>query len=288
MKLSIECLPCLLNQAVRLSRVHIDNEEVQRCLLQRIMGELANLEDDASAPYAAQKIQRLLKELLQNPDPYREEKCYYNAEMLKLENDFQELINAAGDRLSMALKLAAAGNVIDFGPGYDLSRAKVLTVIRETLEKDFAPEAFEELKSRLQVSKSLLYLGDNSGEIVLDKVFIRTIKEYHPQLEVRFATRGAPVLNDVTEEDAYLVGMQDYAEIINNGTDIPGTVLAYCSPDFQSIFNDSDLLIAKGQGNFESLYGCGKENLYYIFLCKCDLFAQRCGAKKDDIILKAE
>lgn len=288
MKLSIECLPCLFNQALRLARVHIDSEEAQRCLLRRIMKELANLEDDASAPYAAQKIQRILKDFLQNPDPYREEKYYYNAEMLKLEKEFEELIRSADDQLNVALKLAAAGNVIDFGPGYDLSREKVLAVIRQTLEKDFPAAPFGELKSRLQASKRLLYLGDNCGEIVLDKLFIRTIKEYHPHLEVKFATRGAPAINDITEEDAYLVGMDAYAEIINNGTDIPGTVLEHCSLGFQDIFNESDLVIAKGQGNFESLYGCGKDDLYYIFLCKCDLFAQRCGAEKNDIILMAE
>ncbi|MEN6389004.1 MAG: ARMT1-like domain-containing protein [Syntrophomonas sp.] len=288
MKLSIECLPCLLGQAVRLAKEHIYSEEARQSLLKRVLRELADLEDDASAPYAAQKIQRLFKELLQNPDPYREEKHYYNIEMLKLENDFEELLRSANDHLSTALKLAAAGNVIDFGPGYDLSREKVLQVIRETLEKEFPVEPFEELKSRLKNAKKLLYLGDNSGEIVLDKVFIRTIKEHHPQLEVKFATRGMPVINDVTEEDAYLVGMQDYADIINNGIDIPGTVLEHCSAGFQDIFNDADVVIAKGQGNLESLLGCGKENLFYIFLCKCDLFAQRCGAKKKDIILKAE
>ncbi|MEN6351278.1 MAG: ARMT1-like domain-containing protein, partial [Syntrophomonas sp.] len=201
MKLSIECLPCLLGQAVRLAKEHIDSEGARQSLLKRVLREMADLEDDASAPYAAQKIQRLFKELLQNPDPYREEKHYYNTEMLKLENDFEELIRSANDGLSTALKLAAAGNVIDFGPGYDLSREKVLQVIRETLEKEFPVEPFEELKSRLKNGKKLLYLGDNAGEIVLDKVFIRTIKEYHPQLEVKFATRGMPVINDVTEED---------------------------------------------------------------------------------------
>lgn len=288
MKLSIECLPCLLNQAVRLARVHLDNDESQRSLLKKVTMELANLEEDASAPYVAYKTQQIFKEFLQSPDPYREEKYYYNVEMLKLEKDFQELIRTADDQLSMALKLAAAGNVIDFGPGYDLSREKVLKVIEQTLKKEFPGQVFAALKSKLQSSRSLLYLGDNSGEIVLDKVFIRTIREYHPHLEVKFATRGEPVINDITEEDAYLVGMESCAAIINNGTGMPGTVLEYCSPEFQNIFHDSDLVIAKGQGNFESLYGCKKDHLYYIFLCKCDLFAQRFGARKNDIILKAE
>lgn len=288
MKLSIECLPCLINQAVRMAKVHLDTEAEQRSLVKKIMLEIAAIEDQASAPYAAQKIQRAFKDALQNQDPYREEKDFYNSEMLKLEGEFWDLVRSAEDRLGVALKLAAAGNIIDFGPGHDLSREKVLEVIHQTLAKDFPAEAFDALKSDLQAARKLLYLGDNTGEIVFDKIFIRTIKEEYPRLEIDFATRGEAVLNDITEEDAYLVGMDGYARIINNGTDIPGTVLEHCSHSFQKVFNEADLIIAKGQGNFESLYGSGRDNLYYVFLCKCNLFMERCGANQNDIMLIKE
>lgn len=288
MRLSIECLPCLLNQTVRLAEVHLDNEEEQRSLVKRIMLELSAIDDHASAPYVAQKIQRALKDALHNPDPYREEKRFYNREMLKLEGEFSDLIKLSADPLQMALKLAAAGNIIDFGPGHDLSREKVLNILHETLEKDFRPETFDSLKSDLKAAQKVLYLGDNAGEIVFDKMFISTIKEEYPGLEVDFATRGEAVLNDVTEEDAYFVGMDAFAKVINNGTDIPGTVLEHCSNSFQKTFNEADVIIAKGQGNFESLYGIGRDNLYYIFLCKCNLFMERCGAKQNDIMLIRE
>ena len=288
MKLSIECLPCLINQAVRMAKVHLDTEAEQRSLVKKIMLEIAAIGDQASAPYAAQKIQRAFKDALQNQDPYREEKDFYNSEMLKLEGEFWDLVRSAEDRLGVALKLAAAGNIIDFGPGHDLSREKVLEVIHQTLAKDFPAEAFDALKSDLQAARKLLYLGDNTGEIVFDKIFIRTIKEEYPRLEIDFATRGEAVLNDITEEDAYLVGMDGYARIINNGTDIPGTVLEHCSHSFQKVFNEADLIIAKGQGNFESLYGSGRDNLYYVFLCKCNLFMERCGANQNDIMLIKE
>ncbi|MDD3363874.1 MAG: ARMT1-like domain-containing protein [Syntrophomonas sp.] len=288
MKLSIECLPCLLNQAVRLAKTHLDTEEEQRSLVKRIMLELAAIEDNASAPYVAQKIQRAIKDALQNPDPYREEKCFYNREMLKLEREFSELIKLAVDPLETALKLAAAGNIIDFGPSYDLSREKVLKILHETLKKDFQAETFDSLKSDLKAARKILYIGDNAGEIVFDKMFIGSIKEKYSGLEVDFATRGEAVLNDVTEEDAYFVGMDAYARVINNGTDIPGTVLEHCSNSFQKVFNEADVIIAKGQGNFESLYGIGRDNLYYIFLCKCNLFMERCGAKQNDIMLMRE
>lgn len=288
MKLSIECLPCLLNQAVRLAKAHLEIEEEQRSLVKRIMLELAASEEQASAPYMARRIQRVLKDVLQNSDPYREEKYFYNSEMLKLEGEFSELIKLASEPLETALKLAAAGNIIDFGPGHDLSREKVLKILYETLEKSFQAETFASLKSDLKTAQKILYLGDNAGEIVFDKMFIRTIKEQYPYLEVDFATRGEAVLNDITEEDAYFVGMDAYAQIINNGTDIPGTDFEHCSKRFQTIFNKADVIIAKGQGNFESLYGIGRDNLYYIFLCKCNLFMERCGAKQNDIMLMRE
>lgn len=285
MKLSIECLPCLLKQAVNLARIHMDSEEDQRRLLKEIMRVMAAADEEASAPSVACQIQRLLKEAIQNPDPYREEKQHYNREMLKLEAEFEKLIHSSENPLAVGLKLAAAGNIIDFGPGHDLSLESVLEVVNQTLARDFPAELFESLKTRLQESRSLLYLGDNAGEIVFDKVFIRTIKEHYPGLDVDFATRGEAVLNDITEEDAYYVGMDACARIINNGTGIPGTVLERCSPVFQRAFQQADIIVAKGQGNFETLYGSGRENLFFLFLCKCNLFVERLGARKNDIML---
>jgi uncharacterized protein with ATP-grasp and redox domains len=288
MRYSMECLPCLLNQGIRVARLYLENEEEQRILLKSIIAEIAVMDHNASAPYIAHKVHRALKEALQNPDPYQKEKLYYNQEMLKLEDDFSQLAETAIDPLDVALKLAAAGNIIDFGPGYDLSRNNVLKAVKDSMEKDYSQEVFVSLVSALKDANKLLYLGDNAGEIVFDKIFIRTIKEYYPHLQIDFATRGEPIMNDVTEEDAYMVGIDTYANIINNGTDIPGTILEHCSDSFVNVFNEADVIISKGQGNFESLYGNGYNNLYYIFLCKCDLFMDRFGARRNDLVLMKE
>jgi len=284
----MECLPCLLNQGIRVARLYLENEEEQRILLKSIIAEIAVMDHNASAPYIAHKIQRALKEILENPDPYQKEKRYFNQEMLKLEGDFYALVESAVNPLDIALKLAAAGNIIDFGPGYDLSRDNVLKTIKESMEKDYSQEVFVSLASALKDADKLLYLGDNAGEIVFDKIFIRTIKECYPHLQIDFATRGEPIMNDITEEDAYMVGIDEYAHIINNGTDIPGTILEHCSDSFVNVFNEADVIISKGQGNFESLYGNGYNNLYYIFLCKCDLFMDRFGARRNDLVLMKE
>lgn len=288
MRYSLECLPCLLKQGIRLARLHLDTEEEQYKLIRNLMTEIASIDDNVSAPYLAHKLHRALKEASQNPDPYLEEKRYYNQEMLKLENDFVELVESAANPLNVALKLAAAGNIIDFGPGYDLSRDSVLKTIKDTIAKDYPEEVFLSLKSALKNANHLLYLGDNTGEIVFDKIFIRTIKKSYPHLQICFATRGEPILNDVTEEDAYTVGIDAYAQVINNGTDIPGTVLEYCSDPFVTAFNEADVIISKGQGNFESLYGSGYNNLYYIFLCKCPLVTEKLGLKRNDMVLLKE
>jgi len=284
----MECLPCLLNQGIRVARRYLENEEEQRTLLKSIIAEIAVMDNNVSAPYIAHKIQRALKEILENPDPYQKEKRYFNQEMLKLEGDFYALVESAVNPLDIALKLAAAGNIIDFGPGYDLSRDNVLKTIKESMEKDYSQEVFVSLASALKDADKLLYLGDNAGEIVFDKIFIRTIKECYPHLQIDFATRGEPIMNDITEEDAYMVGIDEYAHIINNGTDIPGTILEHCSDSFVNVFNEADVIISKGQGNFESLYGNGYNNLYYIFLCKCDLFMDRFGARRNDLVLMKE
>ena len=288
MRYSMECLPCLLNQGIRVARRYLENEEEQRTLLKSIIAEIAVMDNNVSAPYIAHKIQRALKEILENPDPYQKEKRYFNQEMLKLEGDFYALVESAVNPLDIALKLAAGGNIIDFGPGYDLSRDNVLKTIKESMEKDYSQEVFVSLASALKDADKLLYLGDNAGEIVFDKIFIRTIKECYPHLQIDFATRGEPIMNDVTEEDAYMVGIDTYANIINNGTDIPGTILEHCSDSFVNVFNEADVIISKGQGNFESLYGNGYNNLYYIFLCKCDLFMDRFGARRNDLVLMKE
>jgi len=282
----MDCFPCLLQQGIRTALQHLKDEEEQRKMVKRIIAEMAAADDDASAPFIAHRIQRILKETLGVADPFAEEKQYYNREMLKLEDDFVQMLEAADDPLKAALKMASAGNVIDFAPGHSLSREHVLSTIRDTMKRELPDDVFNSLKAALENARTLLYLGDNAGEIVLDKVFIRTIKQFYPDLQVYYATRGKPIVNDVTEEDAYAVKMDAYAAVINNGCDIPGTILSLCPDSFVKIFNEADVIIAKGQGNFESLNGTtNHKNLFYLFLCKCSHFMNTFGVAQNEMVL---
>lgn len=288
MQHSVDCLSCMLSQAVKSAKNHIPDEEERKKLIREIIADMASVDESVTAPYIAGRIQAALRKAMNDPDPYQKDKKYYNEEMLKLEDDLFKIRDSYEDPFAAGLKLAASGNIIDFAPGYDLSREKVMEIIDQTLAMDIPREVLRSFQNDLKNASTFLYLGDNAGEIVFDKIFIATIKNYYPQLDIYFATRGKPILNDVTEEDAYFIGMDKFARIINNGTAIPGTDLSVCSSDFRKVFANSDVIISKGQGNFETLYGSGHKNIYYLFLCKCSHFMKMLNARQNDLMFIKE
>jgi len=283
-KLSLDCMQCLLGQAFKLAGKHIGKDDERFLFIKRVMREMSGVDQDTIAPLVAGKIHRIFRESVNNSDPYREEKDLYNRKILVLEKNFDDkFIKTAENRLAAAVKLAAAGNVIDFGAVPDLDSSEVFRVIQETMEKKFSDDIFERMTGDLAKGQTLLYLGDNAGEIVLDRFLIREIKRLYPQLKVYFATRGKPVINDVTVRDAKNIGLDKYAVIIDNGTDFPGTILSECSEDFIKVFNNADIIISKGQGNFESLVD-NPRKIYFIFLCKCGYFEKKLGMGKHEIV----
>ena len=175
MKYSVECLPCLVNQTVRVVKRFINEEEEQLRLVKEVMAEMLIADDDTTSPYIAHRIQETLTRALGNPDPYKEEKVYYNMEMMKLLPNLSSLIDEDADPFAAAVKLAAAGNIIDFGPGYDLSPATVLKTIAATMEMRLPENTFTSLKEDLSQAKTLLDLGDNTGESGFDRVFVEAI-----------------------------------------------------------------------------------------------------------------
>lgn len=282
--LYLDCLPCLVSQACNLAKKHIKDADDQYLLVREVLEEMSKFSRNSCAPLVAQKIHSMVRQVTGNSDPYRKIKDFFNHEMLSLENRFRQRINNAQQPVSHALKYAAAGNIIDFGARSNLEYEEVLKVIDATMGQDFSEELFEQLLGDLSRASTLLYLGDNAGEIVFDKLFLEAIKREYPGLEIFFATRGGPVINDITERDAMDVGIDKYATVINNGADIPGTVLDACSQDFLRIFDRAGVVISKGQGNFESLEGVPRKKIYFIFLCKCHLFQQKLGLKKNDLV----
>jgi len=198
--------------------------------------------------------------------------------MLNLEGDIRKEIDKSVNPFQTALRYALAGNIIDFGPPEPFD---VLETLAEAASKIPAIDHSKILYEELQRATTVLYLGDNAGEIVLDKIFISVID--HPNLW--FATRGAPVINDVTTEDAENVGMTDVAKVISNGYDAPSTLLKQCSPEFKKVFDEADIIISKGQGNLEGLINNKKQKIFFLFMVKCDVIGRLIGVHKKNSVV---
>lgn len=224
------------------------------------------------------ELQHKLRELTSVVDPYYKEKQQSNHIALKLYGEWKPKVLVSSDPFNLALRLAIAGNIMDYGASqvFDVNKT-----IKKVLNTDFAIDHSNLLKQRIKGAKHILYLGDNAGEIVFDKLFIETI--IHPN--VVFAVKDAPVLNDVTFQDAEEVGLYDVADVISNGYDASSTLLEKCSKEFLDVYNSADLIISKGQGNLEGLIDEKDPRIFFLFMVKCDVIAERVGVEKGSFVV---
>lgn len=234
-----------------------------------------------SIPELSRELHMLLKQHSNNPDPYQQVKKQSNDLVLSMYPELKDLVFHSGNYFDTSLRLAIAGNIIDYGisNSFDLH-----STIDKVLNSEFAIDDSLELKQALSEAKTVLYLGDNCGEMVFDKLFIETIM--HPNLI--YAVRGEPVINDVTLEDARYVGMDRVADLLSNGYDAPSTLLEHCSPEFLEVFNRADVVISKGQGNLEGLLGKTEKEVYFLLMVKCEVIADALGVKKGDFVVKKQ
>ncbi len=239
----------------------------------------ANSQENFSAPGFSRELHHILKSYSNNEDPYKDAKKQTNDLVLSLYPGLKKMVLSSEKPFNTALRLAIAGNIIDFAVG---DQHNLEATIDKVLKKDFAIDNSIELKEELSSAKTVLYLGDNAGEIVLDKLFIETIK--HPNLY--FAVRGAPVINDATIEDAKYVGMDNVAKVISNGYDAPSTIVDKSSDEFKRLFNEADVIISKGQGNLEGLLNKTDKQVFYLLMVKCDVIAEAIDVKKGDFVVK--
>lgn len=196
--------------------------------------------------------------------------------LLEKEEEIRRKINEAADPLALALRYSQIGNYIDFGALGSVDDEKLRDFLEQAETLPLSEETYVKFMENLKTAKKLVFLTDNCGEIVLDKLLLETIQKTAPHVECTIIVRGEPVLNDATVEDALQVGIDSCGKVIPNGTNIAGTYIPWLSAEAKQAMDEADILIAKGQGNFESLHGCGL-NLYYLFLCKCQWFMERFG-----------
>jgi uncharacterized protein with ATP-grasp and redox domains len=277
LKVAYDCVPCAVGSLVTLFDKGVVPNEKREPALRALLSYLSRLDYNQSLPQMGKEMHRLIRDILKDPDPYLEIKRDFNRLMLGYYPELKKLVDEAPDPFAMALRLAIAGNIIDFGPNrpfdFDatLDRAKSMVL---------AVDESASLKETIRRAETLLFLGDNAGEIVMDRILLETIR--HPN--VYFAVRGSPVLNDATVDDAAAVGIDRIARVISNGDDAPGTILETTSPEFRDMFDRADLVIAKGQGNYEGLCGIDK-TIYFILMAKCDHVAGHLGVRKGDFVV---
>lgn len=273
METDLDCLPCFIRQALDACRMTVSDQDLQRKLMRDVLRWCSEMDLSLPPPVMGQKIHRHLRSLLKNRDPYRRIKKEQNRMADLLLKDLEGEIGKADDSLELAVRLAVAGNVIDLGALSQVDREDVQGNLKRSVHEPLSGD-YELFARRVKEARTILYLADNAGEIVFDRLLVKALRP----ARVTVAVRGGPVINDATLEDAREAGLFDLAEVIDNGSDAPGTVLADCSEPFRALFDTVDMVIAKGQGNYETLCGESRE-IFFLFKVKCGVIAGHTGMR---------
>ncbi len=282
MKTFHDCLPCFTKQALSaLRRSGASDEQIDRAM-REVFRHLADIELSLSPPVTATKIHRIVRRLTGAVDPYAEEKTRYNALACSLLPRMSALAESAPDPFLAKVKLAIAGNIIDFGKNSDLHENEVRECFERALHTPVDQPAVERLHQAVRGADSILYLCDNAGEIVFDRLLMEAIS----YAKLTCAVRGRPIINDATWEDAVQAGIAERTRVISNGGDAPGTVLEECSPAFRDAFDAAGLVIAKGQGNFETLSDVAGKRIFFLLQVKCPVIARDIGHPPGSFVVK--
>lgn len=261
---------CLLDK-------HTDIGETERSAITDYMEQLIQ-EDGLSSPELQQILNRHFRKVTGIADPYTREKRTSNAIAKKLYKHWKPKVQQADNALQLALRLAIAGNIMDYGA---LQEFDLEQTILEVIDAKLAIDHSERLFKAISKATKVLYLCDNAGEIFMDKLFIETIGHKN----ITAAVRGFPVINDATLDDAHKAGIQEVARLIDNGSDAPSTVLNDCSAEFIKTYNEADLIISKGQGNLEGLLPQKDSRIFFLLMAKCDVIANLLNVNKGNLVV---
>ena len=279
MRLNSMCIRCLVDkQEARIAK--FKDEDKKAAYMKEIAGIIGESDDEASSAYLVYLFNQVYRRYFGEVKDYSEIKKEYNAYVLALEEELDREIGKAPDPLAQAIVYARIGNYIDFGAMQCVEKETFLKLFREEEKNRLDQNIYEDFLTDCRNGKKFLLLADNCGEIVLDKLFLRELKERFPHLELCVMVRGEEVLNDVTMEDARETGVCSVARVVSNGSGVGGTVEEMLAEDARQALDQADIILSKGQANFETLHGCGR-NIYYSFLCKCDWFSGRFGVEKN-------
>lgn len=276
MQFDQECAVCLKRRQLEIVGGNLTDPKVQAYMAD-IEEVLRTAPPGVSAPYCIPGFAAALKKHYGIIDSYAQIKEDANRYALSILPRIRQIAGSAVDPIQMALKFSRTGNYLDFAVlSAEIISAELADAVEHTPEQDLDAVEYGNFRRELAEAKSMLLLADNAGEIVFDMVLVEQIKKAHPQLELFYVVRGGNAQNDATRKDAADVGMDKLVPILDNGSCIPATELDYCGRELLDAIQSADLILAKGQANFESLLGCGL-NVYYAFLCKCKRLSRILG-----------
>ncbi len=282
MRIQEKCIPCIINQTIKVA--DMVGLEDKNELLRKVFTYLSKVDfNTSSTPELIGETFSLLKKETGNADPYKETREHYNKMFLERIPDIEREINGVGNPFLEAIKYAIIGNVIDFNPIHNLLLPDIEASFLRLKGEQLGINDSKLLMQEIINADTILYLGDNCGEICLDKILIKKMKELNPSCKIFFGTRGEAVVNDSIEEDAYFVGIDEYATVISNEDSSMGTVLFRTSKRFQEIYQSADIVIAKGQANYECLSNENK-NIYFLLMTKCNVIADDIGVSEMKMI----
>ncbi len=277
MKATLDCLDCIVRQAVKVARIATDDPEVQRRIVNETTRRIPDMNLSESPAALSKCAYQITSDITGNVDPYRELKREQNIMALALLPELREMVRTASDPLSAALHLAAAGNVIDLGTMqlHEVDDAAVRSTITQVMNERFAMDHSDVFRASLARCNDLLYLLDNAGEIVFDMVLIEELLKHTP---VTAVVKGAAILNDVLLEDAEMVGLTDICPVIDNGGAFIGSPLDQVPETFLRRMHQADIIIGKGQGNFETIDEFPGD-VFLILRAKCEVVAEVMGVQ---------
>ena len=269
------CLACILSKQEKRIR-GFDDEEKKSQFIQEVLELLARYGRQETNPWLAMKIDEIFYRYFDEPIDYPGIKHKYNQLVLDKEKEIETIIRSDKNPIESCLRYVSAGNYIDFGTVANVDDEVFDNLLANVQSQHFDQETIQQFMQDCMIGSRLVYCIDNCGEIVLDKVFIKILKEQYPHLEITAIVRGAMVINDATIEDAQEVGLTEVVNVIDSGAAAPGLTFHGLGKQARQCLEQADVILAKGQGNFEGLYGEGL-NPYFLFLCKCELFQMRFG-----------
>lgn len=272
MKTYPDCVPCLLRQALKAMRLCGIDEDRVFPVMKRIFQSAMDFNPSLSPPEMAMRIHRIIRMECGNEDPYHEIKSRAIAEVKGHESRIRSMIMGAESPFRAAVRFALVGNVLDFAI-FDWNPEQLDEQLEMALHKTIDEQALDDFENAVKAADSIMYLGDNAGESVFDKLLI----ERFSRKRVIYAVRGGPAINDVIMSDALASGLDEVSVLLSNGSDAPGTLLDHVSREFMREFNAVDLIISKGQGNYESLSGL-ERNIYFLTQIKCPVIAHDLGS----------